>query len=112
MSGTGSVKRRLKAVEGAGTHSQRLFLYTEKQDRREYMANPTDREHRGTPWWLWALGVLILVGLIWLLMRWFDPTTELEEGVSTDSLSSVWYMDGAGVEQSDSSILTMQIVPA
>lgn len=49
---------------------------------------PVEQERRGTPWWLWVVGLLILAALIWLLIGWFDPDTELNEGVVTDSLSS------------------------
>lgn len=34
----------------------------------------------GTPWWLWLLGLILLVGLIWLLVEAFD-TEEVEEPV-------------------------------
>ncbi len=33
------------------------------------MANiPVERTSTGTPWWLWLLGLLLLIGLIWFLV--------------------------------------------
>ena len=41
------------------------------------MANiPVERTSTGTPWWLWLLGLLLLIGLIWLLAGLFDDNDE------------------------------------
>ncbi len=33
---------------------------------------PVEKDHKGTPWWLWLLGILLIIALIWLLVEWFD----------------------------------------
>ena len=39
---------------------------------------PVEREHRGTPKWVWIVGVLVLAGLIWLVAGMFDVREPLE----------------------------------
>lgn len=42
---------------------------------------PVERERKGSPWWLWLLGLLLLAGLIWLLADLFSPDRPADEVV-------------------------------
>ncbi|GEM_PF-3583306 len=42
---------------------------------------PVEHERRGSPWWLWLLGLLLLAGLIWLLAELFEPSRPSDEVV-------------------------------
>ena len=57
------------------------------------MANiPVERTGAGTPWWLWLLGLLLLLGLVWFLVGLFGDEVEDDVAV-TDDVETVDDMD-------------------
>ena len=40
------------------------------------------REGGGTPWWLWLIGAVLLIGVIWLLAEAFTGRDEVDVGVT------------------------------
>ncbi|HET6566362.1 MAG TPA: hypothetical protein VFG50_00245 [Rhodothermales bacterium] len=36
---------------------------------------PVERERRGSPWWIWLIGLIIIACIIWLLAELFNPDT-------------------------------------
>lgn len=47
---------------------------------------PVERDRGGSPWWLWLIGLLVLVGIIWIIAELFErdtvPTNEVAEGAT------------------------------
>ena len=53
------------------------------------MANiPLERTETGTPWWVWLLGLLVLVGLVWFLIEAFGDGED-DEIVAEDPVEAV-----------------------
>jgi len=60
------------------------------------MANiPVERTSSGTPWWLWLLGLLLLLALIWFLISAFSDD---EEEIVEDEIETVEPIPAAPVE--------------
>lgn len=61
------------------------------------MANiPVERTGGGTPWWLWLLGLLLLVGLVWLVAELFDNEPDADELAGRDD--NVGMIDDVEIE--------------
>lgn len=52
------------------------------------MANIPVEKERSKPWWLWLLGAILLIGLIWLIAELFDDDAE-EPYVAEDTVTVV-----------------------
>lgn len=49
------------------------------------MANiPIERERNGMPWWAWLLGLLLLIGAVWLIAELFDDEPDVDELAGRD----------------------------
>ena len=53
------------------------------------MANIPVERKAGTPWWLWLLGLLLLLALIFFLIEAFDDEPDGDEVVATDPVETV-----------------------
>jgi hypothetical protein len=42
---------------------------------------PVEHERKGSPWWMWLLGLLLLAGVIWLLAELFDNEEVVEDPI-------------------------------
>lgn len=57
---------------------------------------PVERDRKGSPWWLWLVGLLVIAALAWLLTRLFDPADTESDVVEGDTTAAMSGPVGAG----------------